>query len=121
MKNHLTDEQKTAFDEAMKYYQAALNLHDWRLHRGSKPAPNGTSAIVEMHDSARMAIYRIGDFGALSINEKSIHYIAAHESCHMLLRPLIVIAQDRSATAEQIEAAEHAIIHVIVNILTGGL
>jgi hypothetical protein len=111
-------EQTQQFDEFIKHWQDVLGLGRWRLERGSKPAKDAM-ASVEFNDEAKLATYRIGDFGATPINEKSLCMTALHEVLHVFLHELIVTAQDRGATPEQLDAAEHGVINVLESVLWG--
>jgi predicted polyphosphate/ATP-dependent NAD kinase len=110
-------DQALLFDQQMSYWQDKLCLGDWRIERGLKPA-KGAMASVEFNQSARLATYRIGDFGAEKITPDSLKKTALHECLHVLMHDLIETATDRGSSAEQIEAAEHRIINVLERILT---
>jgi hypothetical protein len=75
-------------------------------------------ASVEFNQPARLATYRIGDFGAEKITPQTLKKTALHECLHVLMHDLIETATDRGSSAEQIEAAEHRIINVLERILT---
>jgi predicted polyphosphate/ATP-dependent NAD kinase len=110
-------EQALLFDQCMTHWQEELSLGDWRIERGSKPA-KGAMASVEFNQPARLATYRIGDFGAEKITPQTLKKTALHECLHVLMHDLIETATDRGSSAEQIEAAEHRIINVLERILT---
>jgi len=116
--NAPTPEQAAAFDEYVAFWQSVLNLNDWRIERSAKPAKNAM-ADVEFDPVARLAIYRLGDFGSTAITNLSLSQTALHEVLHVFLHDLVVIAQDRDATFEQLEAAEHRVINVLEKILVG--
>jgi hypothetical protein len=117
MKNTPSAEQALFFDQCMARWQQVLHLGDWRIERGQKPAKQAM-ASVEFNEGARLAIYRLGDFGAEQITEKSLDDTALHESLHILLHDLIDTAQDRSAEPEKLEAAEHRVINVLERVLS---
>jgi len=117
VKNMPSAEQALLFDQCMIHWQEELSLGDWRIERGSKPA-KGAMASVEFNQPARLATYRIGDFGAEEITPESLKKTALHECLHVLMHDLIETATDRGSSAEQIEAAEHRIINVLERILT---
>ena len=116
-KNMPSADQALLFDQQMSYWQDKLCLGDWRIERGLKPA-KGAMASVEFNQSARLATYRIGDFGAEKITPDSLKKTALHECLHVLMHDLIETATDRGSSAEQIEAAEHRVINVLERILT---
>jgi hypothetical protein len=117
VKNMPSAEQALLFDQCMIHWQEELSLGDWRIERGSKPA-KGAMASVEFNQPARLATYRIGDFGAEKITPQTLKKTALHECLHVLMHDLIETATDRGSSAEQIEAAEHRIINVLERILT---
>lgn len=104
----------------MQFWQEVLNLQDWRIERGQKPAKDAM-ASVEINETARLAIYRLGEFGAATINTQSLSMTALHECLHVFLHDLIATAQDRGATPEQLESSEHRVINVLEKVLFGGL
>lgn len=115
-KNMPSADQALLFDQQMAYWQDKLCLGDWRIERGLKPA-KGAMASVEFNQSARLATYRIGDFGAEKITPDSLKKTALHECLHVLMHDLIETATDRGSSPEQIEAAEHRVINVLERIL----
>jgi hypothetical protein len=117
VKNMPSAEQVLLFDQCMWHWQEELSLGDWRIERGSKPA-KGAMASVEFNQPARLATYRIGDFGAEKITPQTLKKTALHECLHVLMHDLIETATDRGSSAEQIEAAEHRVINVLERILT---
>ena len=108
--------QAVEFDAFIKHWQDLLGLHRWRIERGQKQAKDAM-ASVEFSDDAKLATYRLGDFGATPINNKSLSQTALHEVLHVFLHELIAIAQDRGATPEQLDAAEHGVINVLESVL----
>lgn len=119
VKNAPNEEQTKLFDASVQKWQQTLNLGDWRIERGLKPARNAM-ATVEFDNCARLAVYRLGDFGAEQITPESLDKTALHELLHILLHDLICTSQDRSATDEQLEAVEHRVINVLEKLLGGG-
>lgn len=116
MPNKPNDEQAKQFDGFVKHWQQVLNLQDWRMERGSRPA-RGAMACVECDTAARLAIYRLGDFGVEAITPASLSNTALHETLHVFLFELISVAQDHKATPEQLESAEHRVINVLERVL----
>jgi len=117
VKNMPSAEQALLFDQCMTFWQEELSLGDWRIERGSKPA-KGAMASVEFNQPARLATYRIGDFGAEKITPETLRKTALHECLHILTYDLIQTATDRGSSEEQIEAAEHRVINVLERVLT---
>ena len=117
MRNTTSAEQALFFDQCMARWQQVLHLGDWRIERGQRSAKNAM-ASVEFNVPAKLAIYRLGDFGAEPITEQSLDNTALHESLHILLHDLITVAQYRSAEPEQLEAAEHRVINILERALS---
>ena len=65
---------------------------------------------------ARLAVWRLGDFGAEAITPESMSLVALHECLHILLFDLINVASGKS-TDEEVESAEHRVINVLEKIL----
>ncbi len=116
MPNKPNDEQAKQFDGFVRHWQQVLNLQDWRMERGSRPA-RGAMACVECDSPARLAIYRLGDFGSEKITPASLSHTALHEVLHVFLFELVAVAQDPKATPEQLESAEHRVINVLERVL----
>ncbi len=109
--------QAKEFDAHVRYWQQVLNLGDWRMERGSKPAAGSAMADVDCDSAARLAIYRLGNFGAAEINTRSLSETALHECLHVFLYDLITTAQEPRSTPEQLEVAEHRVINVLERVL----
>lgn len=118
MPNKPNEQQAKQFDEFVRHWQQLLNLQDWRIEKGIKPA-RGAMASVECDSAARLAIYRLGDFGAEAITDSSLSHTALHEVLHIFLYELIAAAQDQKTTPEQLESAEHRVINVLERVLGG--
>ena len=118
MPNKPNEQQAKQFDEFVRHWQQLLNLQDWRIEKGIKPA-RGAMASVECDSPARLAIYRLGDFGAEAITDSSLSHTALHEVLHIFLYELIAVAQDQKTTPEQLESAEHRVINVLERVLGG--
>ena len=116
MPNKPNEQQAKQFDEFVRHWQQLLNLQDWRIEKGIKPA-RGAMASVECDSPARLAIYRLGDFGAEAITDSSLSHTALHEVLHIFLYELIAAAQDQKTTPEQLESAEHRVINVLERVL----
>ena len=116
MKNIPNQAQIAKFDNYVTKWQSFLSLGDWRLERGSKIAKNAM-ASVEFDVPARLATYRIGDFGAETITDESLSKTALHEVLHVFLHDLISVASDSRASDEQLESAEHRVINVLEKVL----
>ena len=114
-RNPVSAEQALLFDSYITKWQAILNLNDWRIERGIAPAKNAM-ASVEFNAPARLATYRLGDFGAEVITPLSLETTAVHELLHISLYDLLNAAMSRH-DQDQIEAAEHRVINLFEKIL----
>ena len=114
--NKPTPEQAAEFHRHVQHWQTLLNLQDWRIEKGLRPA-KGAMADVECDSAARLAVYRLGDFGAAPINTESLRLTALHEVLHVFLFDLIATAQDRGASTDAVGIVEHRVINVLEKIL----
>lgn len=105
------------FAKSVKKWQQVLSLGDWRIEKGTKPAKQAM-ASVEFNESARLAIYRLGDFGAEKITPESLDKTALHELLHIFLHDLMTVATDPKSSDEDIEMQEHRVINLLENLLT---
>ena len=117
MANIPTPHDAAYFAQSVKKWQQVLSLGDWRIEKGLKPAKNAM-ASVEFNDAARLATYRLGDFGAEKITPDSLDKTALHELLHVFLHDLMVTATDPKASDEQLEAQEHRIINLLEKLLS---
>jgi len=117
MPNIPTQEDAQIFAESVKKWQQVLSLGDWRIEKGVKPAKQAM-ASVEFNETARLAVYRLGDFGAEKITPESLDKTALHELLHVFLHDLMMVATDPKSSDEDIEMQEHRVINLLENILT---
>lgn len=117
--NPVGDEDAKLFDAFVQKWQTKLSLGDWRIERGIKPARKAM-ATAEFSEGARLVVYRLGDFGAEAITPESLEKTCIHELLHVLLHDLIATAQDRDASPEALESAEHCVINVLERLLADG-
>jgi hypothetical protein len=94
-----------------------LSLGDWRIEKGIKPA-KAAMASVEFTPAARLAVYRLGDFGAEKITPESLDRTALHELLHIFLHDLMSVATDPKSSDDDIEMQEHRVINLLENLLT---
>ena len=116
MSNIPTPEDAALFAQSVKKWQQVLNLGDWRIEKGLKPAKNAM-ASVEFNESARLATYRLGDFGAEKITKESLDQTALHELLHVFLHDLMTVAQDPKSSQELIEIQEHRVVNLLEKLL----
>jgi hypothetical protein len=115
-KNAPTPEQVKEFEGYLKEYQTLLNLRDWRIEHGVRPASKGTMAEVEIQPEHRLATWYLGqDWGACPVNKKTLRGTALHECLHILLKQLIDACVSRDALA--IAAQEHSIIALLCTVI----
>jgi len=117
MPNIPTQEDALIFAKCVARWQRILNLGDWRIEKGIKPAKQAM-ASVEFNDSARLAVYRLGDFGAEKITPDSLDRTALHELLHIFLHDLMAVATDPKSSDDDIEMQEHRVINLLENLLT---
>jgi hypothetical protein len=116
MPNVPTSEDAEFFALCVKKWQSILHLGDWRIEKGLKPAKQAM-ASVEFNETARLATYRLGDFGAEKIDHESLNSTALHEVLHVFLHDLMTVAQDPKSSIEEIEKQEHRIINRLEQLL----
>ena len=117
MTNIPTPEDAKLFAQSVKKWQQVLSLGDWRIEKGSKPAKEAM-ASVEFNQTARLATYRLGDFGAERISPESLDRTALHELLHIFLYDLMCVATDPKSSDEEIEMQEHRVINLLENLLS---
>ena len=117
MSNIPTPEHAELFAQSVKKWQQVLSLGDWRIEKGSKPAKEAM-ASVEFNQTARLATYRLGDFGAEKITPDSLDKTALHELLHVFLYDLMCVATDPKSSDEEIEMQEHRVINLLENLLS---
>jgi hypothetical protein len=117
MTNIPTPEDVKLFAQSVRKWQQVLSLGDWRIEKGSKPAKSAM-ASVEFTPAARLAVYRLGDFGAEKITPDSLDRTALHELLHIFLHDLMCVATDPKSSDEDIEMQEHRVINLLENLLT---
>jgi hypothetical protein len=105
------------FAKSVKKWQQVLSLGDWRIEKGMKPA-KAAMASVEFNDIARLATYRLGDFGAEKITQDSLDKTALHELLHVFLHDLITVAQDPKSSQDEVDMQEHRVVNLLENLLT---
>ena len=116
MSNIPTPKDAEIFSESIKKWQQILNLGDWRIEKGTKPAKQAM-ASVEFNENARLAVYRLGDFGAEKITDDSLDRTALHECLHIFLHDLMTVTADPKSSDEDIEMQEHRVINLLENLL----
>jgi len=117
MPNIPTPEHAELFAQSVKKWQQVLSLGDWRIEKGMKPA-KAAMASVEFNQAARLATYRLGDFGAEKITPESLDKTALHELLHVFLHDLMCTATDPKSSDEEIEMQEHRVINLLENLLS---
>jgi hypothetical protein len=117
MPNIPTTEQVAIFAKSIEKWQQVLSLGDWRIEKGSKPAKEAM-ASVEFNQAARLAVYRLGDFGAEKITPESLDKTALHELLHVFLHDLVMVSSDPKSSDEDIEMQEHRVINLLEKLLT---
>jgi hypothetical protein len=114
--NTPTAEDTQYFAQCVKKWQDILSLGDWRIEKGLKPAKQAM-ASVEFNEGARLATYRLGDFGAEKITPQSLDSTALHELLHVMLHDLMTAAQDPKSSQDEIDKQEHRVINLLERLL----
>jgi hypothetical protein len=117
MANIPSQQDVELFSQSVKKWQQVLSLGDWRIEKGMKPA-KAAMASVEFNQAARLATYRLGDFGAEKITPESLDKTALHELLHVFLHDLMCTATDPKSSDEEIEMQEHRVINLLENLLS---
>ena len=117
MSNIPTPQDALHFAQCVKKWQQVLSLGDWRIEKGSKPA-KAAMASVEFNASARLATYRLGDFGAEKITPESLDQTALHELLHVFLHDLVTVAQEPKSSQDEIDMQEHRVINLLEKLLS---
>jgi len=112
-----TAEDAELFAKSVKKWQQVLSLGDWRIEKGFKPAKSAM-ASVEFNDVARLATYRLGDFGSEKITPESLDKTALHELLHIFLHDLMTVTQDPKSSEDEIEKQEHRVINLLEKLLS---
>lgn len=99
MPNIPNQQDAELFAKSIKKWQEVLNLGDWRIEKGTKPAKQAM-ASVEFNENARLAVYRLGDFGAEKITDESLDKTALHECLHIFLHDLMMVASANSPSSD---------------------
>lgn len=110
----LTEEQNAEFDRLVLVWQERLNLMDWRIERGIRPAV-GAMASVKNNYPARLATYRTGA-GWPTATTKDIEATVVHELLHIALCELLHLTA-ASASADVLESAEHRVVNTLEKLL----
>jgi hypothetical protein len=117
MPNIPTPQDVALFAKSVQKWQQVLSLGDWRIEKGSKPA-KAAMASVEFNASARLATYRLGDFGAEKITPESLDQTALHELLHVFLHDLVSVAQEPKSSQDEIDMQEHRVINLLEKLLS---
>ena len=117
MPNIPTPQDVALFAQSVKKWQQVLSLGDWRIEKGSKPA-KAAMASVEFNTPARLATYRLGDFGAEKITPESLDQTALHELLHVFLHDLVSVAQEPKSSQDEIDMQEHRVINLLEKLLS---
>ena len=117
MPNIPTPQDVALFAQSVRKWQQVLSLGDWRIEKGSKPA-KAAMASVEFNASARLATYRLGDFGAEKITPESLDQTALHELLHVFLHDLVSVAQEPKSSQDEIDMQEHRVINLLEKLLS---
>jgi hypothetical protein len=116
--NPVTPSDADAFALLVHKWQRELNLMDWRIVQSPRRSKGAMGEIVKRDLPSRLAVYRIGEsFGAEPVTEKSVEQTVVHELLHVFLCELMEVSRNPHASEEDMEAAEHRVVHVLERLL----
>lgn len=107
------------FKERVHYWQKELGLLDWSIHFEHKKLDGRAAETHFADDSGVASIVLNTDWEEDDVNENHLNRTALHECCHLLFSNLTTEAKARYATEYDIDRAEHQIIRVLENLITG--
>lgn len=114
--NETTPEHKAEFAGYIDLWQGRMNLKDWRIQPGMKPA-TGAMASMSIDAASHLAVWRIGKhFGTEPVTAQTLEATAVHELLHVLLADF-ALAIESKASDELIAAAEHRVINTLERLL----
>lgn len=101
------------------YWQKELGLMDWSIHI-THEALEDKYANTIYGDESGVATIQLGlDWGEPPVTQEQLNRTALHECCHLLFSNLSTEAKARYASEYDIDRAEHHIIRVLENLITG--
>lgn len=106
-----TPEHREQFRRALEYWQAALNLDNWRVELSDAPAKDGAYATVQWDRENRLALVLLTDRWPKAPTKEQISRLALHELLHVLLADLCSAAA--GGEEAEIDAAEHAVVALL--------
>lgn len=114
----MLEEHIEKFEMYIRKWQVLLNLNDWRIVKGSKPAGNNNMADIDCDAASRLATYRIGKhFGDIEVTDETLEATALHELLHVRNFELLRRAYKEGHYSDEVEGAEHAQIAVFESLL----
>ena len=116
--NPVTTADADAFTLYVHKWQRELNLMDWRIVQSQRRSKGAMGEIVKRELPSRLAVYKIGeDFGAEPVTERTVEQTVVHEMLHVFLCELIDVSRNPHASDDDLEAAEHRVVHVLERLL----
>lgn len=109
--------QRLEYEKHLKKWQTVLNLNDWRIKLGKRPARKGAMADILPQVPDRLANARLGDFGGEEINSQTLEATALHEILHVFFAPLIHVCLQPDTTLEIVNSVEHSLINTLESLL----
>lgn len=107
------------FKERVHHWQKELGLMDWSIYVRHDNL-NDKMGETRYADEAGVATIILGkDWLDDTVTNAHLDRVAMHEGCHLLFSNLITEAKARYANEYDIDRAEHHIIRVLENVITG--
>jgi hypothetical protein len=115
-----TAEDFKVFQEAVAYWQRRLGLLDWHIYTRHRTRNPGTQASCYPDLGGRCATIYLSKV-LLNYDEPPgetfIRRMAFHEVCELLMARMMICAQARYVTSEEIEEARHEIIRTMEHVI----
>ena len=107
------------FKERVAHWQRELGCVDWTIHFRHSRLENELANTGWVDSDGVATITLATNWADITATESQLDKTAMHEVCHLLFSALTSEAKARYASEYDIDRAEHHIIRVLENVLTG--
>ena len=107
------------FSERVAYWQKELGLMGWSIHLKHQKLDDKFAETHYGDESGVANIVLSTNWTDSAVSDEQLDRTALHECCHLLFSALSTEAKARYASEYDIDRAEHHIIRVIENLVTG--
>jgi hypothetical protein len=114
----LTKKHEKQFWGRVTDWIARFRVIDWTIHKKTNDRDEGDSESLADCTSQvefKTAIITLHREWPIKPTAKALDEIACHEVLHVVLAPLMALAEDRFVTQQQLDDAEHEIIRVVLS------